>query len=208
VLRIDPRVVTFKVIYDPHQTHKIDEWQSITKAPIILNGGFFTGSNTPNGRIVMDGTLYGSPLNYGDDSIGVPGLLAVTGHRVDIYALGREATNYSPHGLRFDQAIEAYPLLLLPGSQPTFLEDTHKRARRTVIGLDQNNQVIIIISDIPLYSLYELSEWLAVSSLGLDSALNLDGGRSTGIMVTLPAESKLINSIVPVPVVIGVYPQP
>lgn len=204
VLRIDPAEVTFKVIYDPKEPHLIDQWQSITRAPIVFNGGFFTGSNKPNGRIVSDGVLYGSPLNYGDDSIGIPGLLAVTGHRVEVYALGR--SSYNPGGLRFDQAVEAYPLLLLPGGQPTFPQDTLKRARRTVIGLDQANRVVVIISDIPLYSLYQLSEWLATSNLGLDTALNLDGGRSTGIMVTLQDESKLIDSIVPVPVVIGIYP--
>lgn len=206
VLKIDPSQVTFKVIYDSKLPHKIDEWQSITKAAIVFNAGFFTGSNTPNGRIISDGTLYGSMLDYGNDSIGVRGLFAVSDRRVDIFALGR--SDYNPQGLRFDQAVEAYPLLLLPGGQPTFPEETHKRARRTVIGLDQNNQVIVVISDIPLYSLYELAQWLASSNLELDAALNFDGGRSTGIMVSMPKEEKLINSIVPVPVVIGIYPQP
>jgi uncharacterized protein YigE (DUF2233 family) len=206
VLRIDPTEVTFKVIYDSQEPHKIDEWQAISQAAIVFNSGFFTGRNTPNGRIITDGAQYGVPLDYGNDSIGVRGLLAVTGRRVEIYALGR--ADYNPRGLRFDQAVESYPLLLLPGGQPTFPEDTHKRARRTVIGLDQDNQVIVVISDIPLYSLYELAQWLASSNLGLDSALNLDGGRSTGIMVALPDEGKLINSYVPVPIVIGVFPQP
>jgi uncharacterized protein YigE (DUF2233 family) len=206
VLRIDPTEVTFRVIYDPNEPHKIDEWQGISQAPIVFNSGFFTGQNTPNGRIITDGTQYGPPLDYGSDSVGVRGLLAVTGHRVEIYGLGR--TDYNPRGLRFDQAVESYPLLLLPGGQPAFPEETHKRARRTVIGLDQDNQVIVIISTIPLYSLYELAQWLASSNLRLDSALNLDGGRSTGILVGLPDEEKLINSYVPVPIVIGVYPLP
>lgn len=203
-LRIDPSRVTFKVIYDQKLPHTVDEWSGITKAAIVFNAGFFTGGNTPNGRIITDGTLYGSTLNYGNDSIGVRGLFAVTGQRVDIYALGR--ADYNPQGLRFDQAVEAYPLLVLPGGQPAFPEDTHNRARRTVIGLDQDNQVIVVISDIPLYSLYELAQWTASSNLGLDSALNLDGGRSTGIEVSLPNEQKLINSYVPVPIVITINP--
>ena len=203
-LRIDPNRVTFKVIYDPKLPHKVDEWSGITKAAIVFNAGFFTGGNAPNGRIISDGTLYGSTPDYGSDSLGVRGLFAVTGQRVDIFTLGRD--NFNPQGLRFDQAVEAYPMLVLPGGQPTFPEDTHKRARRTVIGLDQDNQVIVVISDIPLYSLYELAEWAAGSNLGLDSALNLDGGRSTGIEVSLPNEQKLINSYVPVPIVITVNP--
>ncbi|NDJ54431.1 MAG: phosphodiester glycosidase family protein [Chloroflexi bacterium] len=40
-----------------------------------------------------------------------------------------------------------------------------------------------------------------------DVALNLDGGRSTGIAVNLPGEQRNIPSVVPVPIVLGIYPR-
>lgn len=202
-LRLDPTRVVFQVHYDREQARSIEEWQAATGAAIVLNGGFFSGNNTPVGRIVVDGWLYGYPLDYGDDSVGVPGLFAVLDNKVSIYGLGR--SSFSPRGLRFDYAVESYPLLLLPGGQPTFPVDTGKLARRTVIGVDEWGYVIILLSDTPSLSLHELADWLAGSDLYLDSALNLDGGRSSGLMVSLRGETRYFPAYVPLPIVIGVY---
>lgn len=203
-LRIDPSRVTFRVHYQEGEAQTIEEWQSTIGTGIILNGGFFSGGYTPVGRIVMDGTMYGFPLNYGEGTIGVAGLFTVLDGEVALYSIGR--SSYSPRGMRFDEAVESYPLLLLPGRQPTYPTETGERARRTVIGLDDHGRVMVLVSDLPIFSLHELSGWLAQSDLNIDSALNLDGGRSTGIAVSLPGGSTLIPSYVPVPIVIGIYP--
>jgi uncharacterized protein YigE (DUF2233 family) len=202
-LRLDPTRVVFQVHYDREQPRSIEEWQAATGAAVVLNGGFFSGNNTPVGRIVVDGWLYGYPLDYGDDSVGVPGLFAILDNEVSIYGLGR--SSFSPRGLRFDYAVESYPLLLLPGGQPTFPVDTGKLARRTVIGVDEWGYVIILLSDTPSLSLHELADWLAGSDLYLDSALNLDGGRSSGLMVSLRGEVRYFPAYVPLPIVIGIY---
>lgn len=203
-LRIDPTAVTIQIHYDQAEPHSIEEWQAITGASILINGGFFGSSNNPVGRIVIDGQLLGTPLDYGDESIGVPGLFAISNGKAELYALGR--ASYNPRGLRFDQAVESYPMLLLPGGQPTITRDTGHRARRTIIALDEQGQIIVLLSDIPLFSLFELSGWLASSGIGFDSVLNLDGGRSSGIAVSLPGESKTISALVPLPIVIAFYP--
>ena len=98
-------------------------------------------------------------------------------------------------------------MLLLPGRQPTFPTETNKLAQRTVIALDDQGHVVILLIDLPIFSLHELSKWLANSDLELDSALNLDGGRSSGLAVTLSSGVKLIPSYVPLPVVIAIYPR-
>jgi hypothetical protein len=53
--------------------------------------------------------------------------------------------------------------------------------------------------------LFELSNWLASSGMGFDSVLNLDGGRSSGLVVNLPGETKTISALVPLPIVIAFY---
>ncbi len=201
--RLDPQKVKFRVRYDSTEPHTIEDWLAITGADIVINGGYFATSTAPMGRIIVDGRMFGVPLDYGNDSIGVPGLFASTGDVAEIYALGRES--YNPRGMRFDQAIECYPLLLLPGGQPTFPIDTGKLARRTVIGIDEDGQVVILVSNIDVFSLYNLSEWLSNSGLRMDSALNLDGGRSTGLGVRIPGHEELVQSYVPLPVVLAVY---
>jgi hypothetical protein len=99
-------------------------------------------------------------------------------------------------------------MLLLPGRQPTYPVDTGETARRTVIALDQQGYVVILLIDLPIFTLHGLSLWLAESDLGLDSALNLDGGRSSGLAAAIPGgESTLLPAYVPLPIVIGVYPR-
>lgn len=196
--------MTIRVHYDHKEPHSIEEWQAITGASMVINGGFFSSGNSPVGRIVIDGQLLGSPLDYGDESIGVPGLFTVTDGKTELYALGR--ASYNPRGLRFDQAVESYPMLLLPGGQPTIIRETGYRARRTAIALDEQGQIIILLSDLPLFSLFEFANWLASSGVGFDSVLNLDGGRSSGIAVSLPGEAKVISALVPLPIVIAFYP--
>ena len=200
--RLDPQFVEFGVHYDADQPHTIGEWTELIDAALIVNGGFFASSHAPMGRVVINGELFGGPLDYGSDSIGVAGLFAVVDHAPEIYALGRES--YSPRGMRFDQAIECYPLLLLPGGQPAFPVETGYIARRTVIGIDEAGFVIILVSDVDLFSLNRLANWLSNSGLRLDTALNLDGGRSTGLGVNIPGHSRLIDSYVPVPIVLAV----
>src|SRR5207248_503969 len=147
-LRIDPSRVTFKIQYQAGFAQDIDQWQATTGASVVINGGFFSGENTPVGRLIMDGKLYGFPLNYGDKTIGVAGLFTILDKQIAMYALGR--SSYTPRGMRFDQAIESYPMLLLPGRQPTYPKETSEKARRTVIGIDNEGRVIILVSDLPV----------------------------------------------------------
>jgi len=203
--RVDPKRVGFQVFYDSESPHTIEDWLPITRAAIVVNGGFFASSHAPMGRVIIDGQMFGEPLDYGSDSIGIAGLFAVSDDTAAIYALGRDSFN--PRGMRFDQAIECYPILLLPGGQPTFPVETDFIARRTVIAIDEDGMVVILVSNVDLFSLHRLAGWLSNSGLRLDSALNLDGGRSTGLGVAIPGHEALLNSYVPVPVVLGISPR-
>jgi len=200
-VRLDPDVVTFRVFHDV-EAHSIEEWHAITGADVTVNGGFFFGTHQPQGRLVIDGEMIGTQLDP-EQRIGVPGLFAVLDGKVSITSLGR--SRYTPRGLRFDQAVEAYPMLLLPGRQPAYPPVDGDRARRTVIGIDADGNVILLLIDGPIFSLVELANWLAESNLNLDVALNLDGGRSSAMMVTAGGTRTVIPSYVPLPIVIGVY---
>jgi uncharacterized protein YigE (DUF2233 family) len=201
-LRLDPSEVTFKIHYERDNPRQVGDWGEDLDAQIVFNGGFFSGLNTPVGRVVLDGELFGFALNYGEDSIGVAGVFSVLDGEVAMYSIGRGT--YSPRGMRFDEAVESYPVLLLPGNQPAYPEETNEAARRTVIGIDNEGWVVVMVVDLPIFTLHQLGEWLAVSGLNLDSALNLDGGRSSGISVATPGEQHLINSVVNVPIVLAV----
>lgn len=203
-LRIDPAQASFRVFWDG-QARTIGDWRSFTGADIVVNGGFFTGDYRPMGRLVMEGEMVGTPFDP-EERLGEPGLFAVLDGEPSIYSFGR--STYTPRGMRFDEAIEGYPMLLLPGRQPVYPfvpANPDRRARRTVIGLDVEGHVVIVVIDGAILSLYELSQWLAESNLNLDTALNLDGGRSSGMVVTLGSERTVIPAYVDLPIVLAVY---
>lgn len=200
-VRLDPSKVTFRVFHDS-EGHSIQEWHGITGADIVVNGGFFFGDHQPQGRLVIDGEMIGTPLDP-SARIGVPGLFAVIDDEVSITSLGRSGV--PPRNMEFDQAVEAYPMLLMPGREAVYPPRQGERARRTVIGIDDTGSVVIVLVDGPIFSLLELSRWLAESNLNLETALNLDGGRSSGMVVDVNGIRTDIPAYVPLPIVIGIY---
>ena len=204
-VRIDPALVNFQVFYDAEEPRNLDDWRVLAGADLVVNGGFFSGDNRPVGRLIIDGVLYGAAFGT-EGRIGTPGLFAVLDDQASIFALGYG--NYTPRGLRFDQAIEAYPVLLLPGRTVFYPEppadDPGRRARRTVIGIDPDGQVVILVVDYAIFTLHELALWLASSNLTLDMALNLDGGRSSGLVFQAGGITEIIPSYVPLPIVLAV----
>lgn len=203
-LKLDPKQVRFQVYYEAGVARDIDSWRIESASDIVVNGGFFTGEYRAVGRLIEDGILYGFALDYGDRSVGVPGMFTVLDDGiVNLYSMGRD--QYRPRDLDIWQAIESYPMLVLPGGQPQFRQETNKFARRTAIGIDREGDVIIIVVDQPVFTLYAFSRWLAASDLELDMALNLDGGRSSGISAVTGTESVTIPSYVEVVSVLAVY---
>jgi hypothetical protein len=57
------------------------------------------------------------------------------------------------------------------------------------------------------FTLREMADWLSRSDLEVDSALNLDGGSSTGLYLSDGALQEAIDSFVPLPIVLLVDPQ-
>ena len=202
-LRINPEAVTITVAYREQGPQSIEDWQHETGAPIVMNAGFFSGSGRPVGRLIVDGRLYGGALRYEEDSVSVPGLFTVLDGRPEIFALGR--STYNPRALRFDYAVECYPVLLLPGGQPTFPVETEKAARRSIVALDTDGNLVLVFSNLSLFTLHEAANWLAISGLNLDTALNFDGGRSSGLAVRTGAEEQVYPSVVQVPSVLVIY---
>jgi uncharacterized protein YigE (DUF2233 family) len=104
-------------------------------------------------------------------------------------------------------ALQSFPMLVKPGGIPGYgaEQESNARARRTVIAQDRHGRILFIVAPKGYFTLYQLSLYLTESDLGLDLAINLDGGGSTGILVAEPRE--LISPTRPIPFVILVYPR-
>jgi uncharacterized protein YigE (DUF2233 family) len=168
----------------------------------MVNGSYFAPENQGRhetiGLLVSDGELWGAPLR------DYAGMLAVTqDDHVSIRWLRDRP--YIP-GEPLIQAVQSFPMLVKPGGIMGFPADADDGApaRRTVVAQDGGGKLLFIAAPRGTLSLHELSVFLAESDLGIDVALNLDGGRSTGLRLTAGDAHIEIDSLTAVPSIIAV----
>ncbi|WP_420629924.1 phosphodiester glycosidase family protein [Candidatus Leptofilum sp.] len=193
LLRIDPNLLTFKIGYSPGQPKSLATWQEETGALIVVNGGFFTPEFVATGLIVIDGQPSGSSY------VGFGGMITLSEGEVQVRSLVERP--YQP-AETFDYALQAFPMLVLNG-EVAYQTADFDQARRTAIGVDENGRILLILASWGGFTLAEFSSYLAAADFDLVTALNLDGGTSTGLILAEPPES--IPAFVAVPSVITIF---
>lgn len=197
LLRLEPDQFQFRLGYRPGQPQSLPDWQAETEALLVVNGGYFTEDNMATGLLVLDGVASG--IGYGDFA----GMFTVTDSGPELRWLRQRP--YSPQESIL-YAFQSFPLLVRPDGQPAFPQEDGVRARRTVMGQDENGRILFLIAPYGHFTLYQLSQWLAQSDLNLQIALNLDGGKSTGFFLAQP--EMYIPTFVLLPLVITIHPHP
>jgi uncharacterized protein YigE (DUF2233 family) len=191
--RLDPARVRFRVGYDRANPRLVSEWFAGGQFLLVVNAGFFTEDYNATGLIISDGTRSGQSYT------GFGGMFAVRPDRVRVRWLVNEP--YSANEpLR--QAVQAFPMLVHSGGKPGIAEDDGKLARRTVVGQDRQGRIVFVISPEMFFTLKTLSTFLAASDLELDTALNLDGGPSSGMLIAGRQGPIGVDSWVKIPAVI------
>jgi uncharacterized protein YigE (DUF2233 family) len=196
ILRVDPAAFRLNVAYQPEEPLDLIRWQEETGALIVVNGGFFTDSNEATGVIVVDGRATG--VSYSDFG----GMLVIKKTGPELRWLPVQP--YDP-AEPLDAGLQSFPMLVTPGGQTGIAEEDGLPARRTVIGRDTTGRFIFLVAASGTFTLHEMSLYLVGSDLDLDSALNLDGGASSGMLLANPAEGIPAFSLLPS--VITVHPK-
>lgn len=196
-LRIDPAHYTFRVHYHPGEPKHLIQWrEELTAAAAFINANFFTPEHEILGLLVADGTAVGQPYpGYGGTFAVENGAPAVWSNAVrpDL-------------GAALAQAVQGFPMLVANGQAAYTNPDPDRATRRTVIGLDDQGHIVVLITPLLGLTLVELSVYLPTTDLRLVNAVNLDGGGSTLLSIVVPGapEYRLI-SLDPVPAVLAVY---
>jgi len=191
--RVDPARVRFRVLYDRANPGQVSEWFTRARPLLAVNAGYFTEDNQATGLIVSDGR------RSGQSYAGFGGMFAVRADRVEVRWL--VAKPYSPSEPLL-QVVQAFPMLVHSGGKAGISEDDGQLARRTVIGQDRKGRIVFVVSPDAFFTLKNLAAFLAASDLGLDTALNLDGGPSSGLMLAGLAGLTGVDSWIKVPAVI------
>jgi exopolysaccharide biosynthesis protein len=198
IVRFDPAGVRFRVHYNPDHPLNVRSWAEQLNALLVINGGYFTPEHQATGLLISDGETWGAV--YGDFA----GLFAVTAdEQVSVRWLRDrpyDAAEPLSHG------VMSFPVLVKPGGVMGFPADADEgyTARRTVVAQDFDGHILFIAAPRGHLSLHEMAVFLAESDLGIDVALNLDGGPSTGLWLQSDENPVSIDSRAAVPSVIAV----
>lgn len=195
-LRIDPEQYRFRVHYRPGEPLYLDAWRDLLpEAVVIVNANFFRSDHRIEGLLVSDGVSHGRTYTDRGGTFAVQnGVVRVFSNLVEPYS-----------GQIYEQAVQAFPMLVLDGDQAYQRSRDRRPSRRTVIGQDREGQVILLATPLLGMGLYDLSRYLSQADLNLIAAFNLDGGGSTMLHVT--DSSAGVQSFDPVPAVLAVYPR-
>ncbi len=177
VVRFDPARWQQRVVTEKQTGAKLADAASFRKAAVAapqdeavaaINAGFFDPQNRPLGLLVSEGKQVARlrKVDHGVFTVGKDGPQLQHARKFKM-----------PEALDF--AVECGPRLVVDGKPLTFKPGV---ALRTAIGFDVAGQVFWIVSTGAM-SLTDLAAFLvrpaASGGLGLNYALNLDGGKST-----------------------------
>jgi Phosphodiester glycosidase len=198
-LRIDSAYFTFRVHYRPGAPLTIRQWaESLPGAVAFINANFFDENDNILGLLVADGQVYGSAYSdRGGTFLVQNGQPRVRSNIVEPYA-----------GEALEQAVQAFPMLMLDGSQSYTDTSQDRFTRRTVIAQDTNGRILMLVTPLIGLTLLDLSAFLSTSDMNLVNALNLDGGGSTLMYLnTAGTPEYIVTSLDPVPALLAVYPR-
>lgn len=195
-IRIDPNQYTFRAHYRPGEPLDVDGWLAqLPVATIVINANFFSPENTVLGLLISDSVIYGRSFT------DIGGTFFVQDGVVGI----RSNINQPYQGEAFQQAIQAFPMLVYEGQAAYSNSRDVLPSRRTIIGQDAQGRVILMVTPGFGPGLYDLSQYLVTTDIGLVNAFNLDGGGST--MMYRSVDDYVLRSLDPVPAVLAVYPR-
>jgi hypothetical protein len=175
VARLDPAQVRFRVGYSPGQPLALSEWLGGAPPLALITGGFFSESFESTALVISGGVA------AGESYVGRGGMFAVDrAGAITIRSLADQP--YDP-AEPLDEAVQGWPILIKPGGEPAYTAGDPELARRSVVALDRDGRVLLFACSTSSLTLADTAAWLAASDMGIDAALNLDGGKSTALFV-------------------------
>jgi exopolysaccharide biosynthesis protein len=201
IVRVEPGAAYFRVHYDPLAPRPVSAWANRLDPILVINGSYFSEENVSIGLLISDGQVWGPP--YGSFA----GQFAVTADEQVRVSWLRERPYDRDEPLK--EALQSFPVLVKPGGVMGFPADADdgRPSRRSVVAQDVEGRILFIVAPNGYFSLHTLARFLAESDLGIDVALNLDGGTSAGLWVLGDPAPLVIDSLVSVPSIISVYPR-
>lgn len=190
-----------KILKDTYKATTLETLEKKFNPLVIVNGAYFQENFAPTGLLKINNKVV-SNLN----KVGTSGILALNNTEVNIFHK-KYIDKYKSY---YTELMQNGPLLVENNGKMGIYKDDKEYSARTVIGINKDNQTIILIADQTASpSLWELSSLLVKNEseggFNLKDAINLDGGSSTGFRLNLPDKKVQSNELDYIANAIGVF---
>ena len=176
----------------------VSGWQkTVPESVAAFNGAFFHEDQYPSGTLITQGVSVGT-RSFDTDKSGL----------LDLAPIARivDGVNQDLNAAPGREAAQSFPMLVRD-RQPSVLTESGKTARRTFAAERDDGAIVLGVVTDGTLTLYQLAHDLARRELRLRTALNLDGGPSSGMSVHLPIWQEVSDSLTPIPISIIVIPK-
>ena len=180
---------------DPQAPKKVNAWRQELKSNLVINGSYFTETNQPSGFYQLGSKAKRVKLPEPNQDRGYTGLVGVIDGKLQLGYL--PYLRLESRVMEYDSAFLSFPTLLA-GGKSMVETDSNKLSSRTVVAQDEDGNVFVIMTEKGNVSLFELAQWLKNQPENFQTAINMDGGPSSGISYSTDNETyDLSSSAVP-----------
>lgn len=195
VFKVDPQKYEFKALLAKNKSAFVREISSENQALLTVNANFFDPQSKPLGLVMNNNKV----LNAAK-SISWWGLFKILDDKASIL----HSSEYQKD-MKADLAIQAGPRLVIKGNVPQLKTET---SPKTAIGISKEGFIFIMIS-LDSLEIRSLAKHIRLpvsrGGLGIENALNLDGGSSSQAYAKIDNFELDLPSFVKVPVALGVF---
>lgn len=217
VIKIDPATNIFRVFH--HAPQSITAWQQELKAPVVFNASYYGPGYRPVGLVIAGGKAIGPRHNPQMRGMFVAEPKGMSPDLPRATILDLLTTPVNPQTLPWTEGVQSFPLLLDYKGNIRVL-DSGKKSNRTVIATDRVGNILVFNTSNRYFTLREMAQFLKDSKFEIDSAMNLDGGTESQLLIKTkdfeyfspPAWGDSFGSLLErkssfLPTVVGVFPR-
>jgi hypothetical protein len=166
--RIDPAKFRFEVRTADKGNVGLDQWMARLHPALLIEGSYSGRTGSPATPVVSDGQSLG-PSSYDASAGAFVSSPTFTGVR----NISHQSWQAAFDGAR--DAMVSFPLLVVDG-RPGPVRSSRWLANRNFVGQDAEGRIIVGTTTDAFFTLERFARFLSDSPIGLNLALNLDGG--------------------------------